>query len=219
MSTVQVPAEQRLVLHDVDWETYSRLLRMLGNRPSVRLTYDRGSLEIMTLSHEHEGLSYLLGRFIDVLTEELEMPVKAGRSTTFRRRMKGRGLEPDNCYWIANESRVRGHKKINLKVDPPPDLALETDITHSSLNRMALYAALVVPEVWRFDGRKLTFHVLGPEGSYTNVAASLTFPFFKPDDVVRFLEMRSHQDENAVVRAFRTWVQEQVKRARLGNET
>ena len=155
----------RLLLYDVPWTRYERLLRALDDR-HLRLTYDRGTLEIMTLSHEHEGTSYLLGRFVDVLTEEADLPVKAGRSTTFRRRKKEKGLEADNCYWIANEKKVRGKKKINLKVDPPPDLALETDITHSSLDRLGIYRALRVPEVWRFDGKRMVFLILGPDGQY-----------------------------------------------------
>src|SRR4051812_38419232 len=119
MSVVHATEEgQRLVLYDVPWETYTRLLRLFVKR-SFRLTYDRGTLEIMTLSPEHEGYSYILGRFIDALTEELGLPIKGGRSTTFRRRKRQRGLEPDNCFWIASEPRVRGKNKIDLRVDPP----------------------------------------------------------------------------------------------------
>src|SRR2546423_5284145 len=176
MSTVTATRAQRLVLYDVPWERYGRLLRAFDDR-HLRLTYDQGTLEIMTLSHKHEGYSYLMGRFVDVLTEECGLPVKAGRSTTVRRRKKQKGLEPDNCYWIANERRVRGKDRINLAVDPPPDLALETDLMHSSLNRLAIYAALRVPEVWRFTAKKLSFLVLGSDGEYEATARSAIFPF------------------------------------------
>jgi Uma2 family endonuclease len=200
---------QRFLLHDVPWTRYERLLRALDDR-HLRLTYDRGTLEILSLSHEHEGTSYLLGRFVDVLTEEAGLPVKAGRSTTFRRRKKQKGLEPDNCYWIANEKKVRGKKKINLKVDPPPDLALETDITHSSLDRLDIYLALGVPEVWRFDGKRMVFLILGSKGKYSEATASATFPFLQPQDLQRFLGMAAHHDENTVVRSFRAWVRKQI---------
>jgi Uma2 family endonuclease len=212
MATMPAARGQRLLLHDVPWTRYERLLRALDDR-HLRLTYDRGTLEIMTLSHEHEGTSYLFGRFVDVLTEEADLPVKAGRSTTFRRRKKEKGLEADNCYWIANEKKVRGKKKINLKVDPPPDLALETDITHSSLDRMSIYLALGVPEIWRFDGKRMVFLILGPDGQYTESTTSPTFPFLQPQHLLRFLGMASHQDENAVVKNFRAWVRKQI-----GNE-
>src|SRR6266852_3904445 len=199
---------ETLVLQNVWWNSYDRLLRALEGR-HLRLTHAKGTLEIM--AHEDEGTSYLLGRFVDVLTEEADMPVKAGRSTTFRRRKKEKGLEPDNCYWIANEKKVRAKKKINLKVDPPPDLALETDITHSSLDRLAIYAALGVPEVWLFDGQKMTFLILGPEGEYIEARASPTFPFLQPQHLLRFLATSAHQDENAVVKSLRAWVRKQIK--------
>jgi Uma2 family endonuclease len=210
MSVLHATEEgQRLVLYDVPWRTYTRLLRLFDER-RLRLTYDRGTLEIMTLTHEHEGYSYVLGRFIDALTEELGLPIKGGRSTTFRRRKRQRGLEPDNCFWIASEPRVRGKNKIDLRVDPAPDLAIEIDITSSSLNRMGIYADLGVPEVWRFADQTLTFHVLGGDRRYTVAARSAAFPFVTPADVLRFLALRTTLDENAVVRELRAWVREQI---------
>jgi Uma2 family endonuclease len=208
-STLAPLVDQRLVLSGSDWRTYTRLLRALERHPAVRLTYDRGVLEVMTLSHEHEGLSYILGRFVDVLTEELGLPIKGGRSTTFRRRKRRKGLEPDNCFWIANETRVRGKTRINLKTDPPPDLAIEVDVSHSSLDRLGIYAALGVPEVWRYDGQALTFHVLAGT-AYTAASHSPTFPFLAPADVLRFLALRASRDENEVARAFRAWVRQQL---------
>jgi Uma2 family endonuclease len=167
MATVQSLPEQRFVLYGVSWRTYSRLLRAFADRPGVRLTYDRGTLELMTLSHEHENRGHLLGRLVVTLTEELKLPVKGGGSTTFRRRKRQRGLEPDECYWIATEALVRSKDRIDLRRDPPPDLALEIDITHSSLNRLAIYAALAIPEVWRLEGTSLACYLLGSDGRYT----------------------------------------------------
>jgi Uma2 family endonuclease len=209
MATVHRPREQRIVLYSVDWRSYGRLLRAFGDRPAVHLTYDRGCLEIMTLSHEHEGLSYLLGRFIDALTEELNLPVKGGRSTTFRRRKRKRGLEPDCCWWIANEALVRGKDKIDLRIDPAPDLALEVDITHSSLDRLAIYAALGVPEVWRWNGQTLACYLLGEDSRYAENRLSKAFRNLAPTDLAQFLARRGQMDENALVRQFRTWVREQ----------
>jgi Uma2 family endonuclease len=210
MATVRLPREQRLVLYGVDWRTYGRLLRAFGDRPAVHLTYDRGCLEIMTLSHEHEGLSYILGRFIDALTEELNLPVKGGRSTTFRRRKRQRGLEPDCCWWIANEPLVRGKDRIDLRVDPPPDLVLEVDITHSSIDRLAIYAVLGVPEVWRWKDQKLVCYLLGQDGHYAESRLSKTFPHLAPGDLAGFLAKRGQMDENALVRQFRAWVRQQT---------
>lgn len=208
MSTAQIPASRRMVLHGVDWRTYSRLLRVFAERPSVRLAYDRGDLEIMSPLHEHESDADLLGRMVVVLTEELGLPIKAGRSTTFRRAKKQRGIEPDNSYWIANEPRVRGKRRINLRTDPPPDLGIEVDIRSSSLERMSIYAALKVPEVWRLDVQVLSFHVLQPDGTYQTAAHSLAFPVVTPTDLMRFLALRGQLDENALIAQFRAWVRQ-----------
>lgn len=209
MAIVNAPVEQRLILHGVPWGTYARLLRALAERPGVRLTYDRGILEIMTLSHEHENQSYLLGRFVDVLTEERGLPVKGGRSTTFRRRRRRRGLEPDASWWIAHEPQVRGKTEIDLRHDPPPDLALEVDVSRSSLDRLAIYAALGVPEVWRLEGRTLVCHVLGPDGRYATSPTSQAFPGLVVADLANFLNLRGQMDDNAIVRQFRAWVRQQ----------
>jgi Uma2 family endonuclease len=208
MSTVQIPSHQRFLLPSVPWRSYERMLRAFADRPGVRLTYDRGVLEIMTLSHGHENRGHLLGRFVVVLTEELGLPLKSGGSTTLRRRKRRRGLEPDECYWVANEALVRDKDVINLLRDPAPDLAMEIDITHSSLDRLGIYAALGVPEIWRFDGQHLTFHVLGADGQYSAAESSLTFPQLTPADLLAFLNLRGQMDENAVVRQFRTWVRQ-----------
>ena len=208
MATVNLPKSRRLVLYDIDWTTYRRLLRAFEERPGIRLTYDRGTLEIMSPSQEHEGVAYLLGRFVDVLTDELKWRVIAGRTTTFRKRRKKRGLEPDNSYWIASEPLIRGKERIDLRVDPPPDLAIEVDVSHSSVNRMGIYATLGVAEVWRLAEQVLSFHVLGSEGEYAVSATSRAFAFLSSADVQGFLSLRGQQDENSIVRQFREWLRQ-----------
>jgi Uma2 family endonuclease len=210
MATVQALQQGRLVLDNVSWQTYRRLLQALDGRPSLRLTYDRGHLEVMTISGEHESFARFLNRLVIALTEEMGLPVREGGSTTFRRRRRRRGLDPDNCYWITHEPQVRGRLNIDLRIDPPPDLAIEIDITHSSLDRLAVYAALGVPEVWRFDGQVLMFHLLGADGRYAAASPSRVFPGLKPEDVLHFLTLRGQADDNAVVRQFRAWVQSRI---------
>jgi hypothetical protein len=119
-------------------------------------------------------------------------------------------LEPDGCYWIANAPAVRGKRRINLSVDPPPDLAIEVDVTNSSLNRMSIYASLGVPEVWRLDGQTLTFHHLGAGRSYAVATHSRAFPFVTPADLMSFLALFAAQDETSAVLQFRTWVRQQL---------
>jgi Uma2 family endonuclease len=209
MATVHAGTEQHFLLYGVDWRTYTRLLRAFAERPGVRLTYDRGVLELMTLSHEHESQRYLLARIVDALTEELRLPVKGGASTTFRRRKRQRGLEADSCWWIAHEPAVRGKKVIDLRNDPPPDLALEIDITHSSLDRLSIYEKLCFPEVWRLEQRTLVCHLLDNSGKYQESLTSRAFPGLVVADLVAFLALSGQMDENAIIARFRTWVRQQ----------
>jgi Uma2 family endonuclease len=210
MSTATVRADQQSVLlSGIDWRTYSRLLRLLGERP-LHLTYDRGELEIMTLSPEHERYKHLIGRLIEALSDELAVAIAGFGSMTFRRKSKQRGLEPDECYWIANEPLVRGKLHLDFRVDPPPDLGVEVDVTSSSLDRMSIYAALRVPEVWRFDGRTMTFNELQANGKYAPISRSNAFPIVTSADLQGFLALIGQLDETTLIRQFREWVRQQV---------
>ena len=213
MATVQRSPEQRLLLYGVSWQEYSRTLRAFAERPSLRVTYDRGVLELMTLSLEHESIVRFFSLLILVLTLELGLPLKGGGSATFRRRRRRRGLEPDDCYWIASESLVRGKDKIDLRRDPPPDLAVEVDISYSTLDRMGIYAALHVPEVWRYDGQALTFYVLGPDGRYAAVPQSQALPQVASIKLTGLLALRGTMDDNALFRHFQAWARQRFGRA------
>ena len=210
MSTVASPAKQLpAVLYDIDWKMYSRLLRIFENRRGFRLTYDRGILEIMSPLWQHEEPGGLLGRFVDVLTEELNLPYRLGGSVTLRRRRKHRGLEPDKCYWIASTPLLQGKRELDLRVDPPPDLAIEVDATSSSLDRMSIYAALAVPEVWRLSTGRIDFHVL-ESGVYRVRSNSVSFPQLASSDLPPFVALWGSTDDGTIVRQFRDWVRQQM---------
>ena len=198
------------VLNGVDWSTYSDFLRAFRRRPGTRLTYDQGKLEIMTLSFGHEQSSRMLGRFVVVLTEELGMPLCSGGSTTLRKRKKRKGLEPDDCFWIHHESQVRGKQRINLRIDPPPDLAIEVDVSRTSVPRIPVYADMNVPELWRLQDWQVHILLRQINGEYLDSPASALFPFVKPADLQRFVDLRGQKDENAIVAAFRQWVRQQI---------
>ena len=206
-----IPERQQIRLSLVDWRTYGRLLRAFGDRSGIYLTFDRGELEIMSPQRKHERIGRILSRMVETLTEELGLPVEGGKSTTLRRRKKKRGLEPDDCFWITNEPLIRGKDTLDLRIDPPPDLALETDMTSSSMDRMSIYPALRVPEVWRYEKECLTFHHLGPNGQYVPSKASLAFPMITPDDLIRILDKRHEVDQNALIREFRGWVRQKTQ--------
>jgi Uma2 family endonuclease len=215
ISTGRPPAGQCLRLSGIDWQTYSRLLRAFSENPTVRLTYDRGELEIMSPLLEHDDEGRFLGRLVAVLTEELGLPLKSGGSVTMRQRRRGRGIEADECFWITNAPRMAGRRRLDLRTDPPPDLAIEVDVSRSSLNRFSIYAALKVPEVWRLEGDDLSFHVLGEDGSYRRADFSRAFPLITPVDLLGSLKQaRQAGDDNAVIRQFRQWTRERLARTR-----
>ena len=209
MSSVPVPSGGSLVLGCVSWETYRRVLRTFDDR-HLRITYDRGELEIMTLSSEHERLKKLLGYLILTLVVELGWNMASCGSMTFKRRKFKRGLEPDDCYWIQNEPRVRGKKKIDLRIDPPPDLVIEIEWTRSALNRLGIFAVLGVPEVWRYDGQTIYVQLLGSDGRYREATHSQVFSFLPMQEMARFLALLSTHSETDIVRQFRAWAQARI---------
>jgi len=198
---------QHLVLENVDWELYESLLRNIGDRP-IQLTYDQGRLEIMSPLPEHEDAKKFIGRMIESMSFELDRPVKCLGSTTFRRRDKAKGLEPDECYYFREEARMRGRKRLDLRKDPPPELVLEIDITSRSVPREPIYAALGVPEIRRNDGRKLQcLHLAGSK--YRVARRSLVFPFLQPAQLTQFIDQLPLKDENSILREFLKWARAQ----------
>lgn len=207
MATVETPREQRFLLRNLDWAQYRALADALGEA-HLRLTYDRGNLELMTVSHGHERWSSLLGQFVEVLTEELDMPRQSGGSTTLNREDLDRALEPDQCYYLEHEAAVRDKDEIDLTVDPAPDLTIEVDVSRSSISRINIYAALGVPEVWRLVGEQLHILRLSDNRAYVEVENSPHFPFLGVAELQSFLLRRNTMDETSLVKAFRQRVRE-----------
>jgi Uma2 family endonuclease len=146
VASSSTPAEQRTVLHNISWQTFEALLKETGEDRGSRFAYDCGTLEIMTPLYEHENPKIQFDRFVVALAEELGIEIKSAGSTTLKRKIANRGIEPDNCYYIQNEPAVRGRQELDLETDPPPDLAIEIDITSSSVNKFGIYSALGVPD-------------------------------------------------------------------------
>jgi Uma2 family endonuclease len=202
-----VNVEQRLVLDDIDWNTYRKLSETLSGR-HLRVTYDRGRLELMTISRLHGTLCRLLAQLIAVLTEEFNLPCGSCGDMTCDSEPLDRGIEPDECFYIENEPRVRTRDHIDLSVDPPPDLAIEVDVSRDSRRRLSVYAALGVPEVWRFDGERLTIYSRQPDGKYQIVDRSPHFPTVPSSEVEGVIARRSEMDHNGLARLFRARVRE-----------
>jgi Uma2 family endonuclease len=197
-------ANSQILLPSIKWETYRAIADDLETQPNKRLTYDNGLLEIRMPSDLHENYKKLLGRIVESLTEALEIEIRSLGSMTCDREDLARGLEPDQCYYIQNEANVWGNDKINLQIDPPPDLAIEIDITSSSINRFAIYARLAVPEIWRYDGQIITIHHLIGD-RYVLSDRSLALPIVSTVDLQNFLDLKRILKENALIRQVREW--------------
>ncbi|MBW4606976.1 MAG: Uma2 family endonuclease [Hassallia sp. WJT32-NPBG1] len=205
MITTSNIAEQRTVLHNISWETFEALLAETGEDRGSRFAYEDGTLEIMTPVFEHENPKSNFGNFIIALAEELEIEVRSAGSTTLKRRIAKRGIEPDNCYYIQNELAIRGRETLNLETDPAPDLAIEIDITSSSVNKLGIYSALGIAELWRYNGQDLKFYQLR-EGQYVESEFSIAFPIVSVSDISRFIQQSKTMGEIALLKSFRAWV-------------
>lgn len=201
-----IPEEQRIRLSCIPWAAYVAFCDCLGEH-NLRVTYYEGEMEVMSLSHKHEREKSRLRRLVDTLTVELDIDIASGGSMTCRNEEMLKALEPDECYWIAHESEVRGRDDIDLDIDPPPDLAMEIEISRSALDRMLIYAALRVPEIWRWNGESLHVHLLMASGNFRASKRSKAFPFLPMDEFASFLKRTDLSDTKLVI-AFRAWVSE-----------
>jgi Uma2 family endonuclease len=197
----------RFLLQNVSWETYESLLADLENS-SVRLTYDNGKLELMSPLPKQGREQKLLGRLIEAYTEERNIPIAGFAQTTWRDRSEGKGLEPDECYYIRNEHLVRARDDIKIPDDPPPDLAIEVDVTHNTLNKKTICAALKIGELWNWENERLTVFAWQPNRGYLEVTVSPNLPDLPPNEVSRFMMMRHHMGDTQLIRLFRRWVQD-----------
>jgi Uma2 family endonuclease len=204
MATVKTPSEQRVVLHNIGWATYERLLADNENNSAPRFAYDRGELEIMSPSPEHEKFNQRIAQFVLAVAEELGIEAEDLGSTTFRREDLERGFEPDSCFYIQNEEQVRGKDRMDLAVDPPPDLVIEINITSPSLNKFPIYAQMGAPEVWHYDGEQMTFLVL-EDSDYAETTESLVLGPVTESALTGFIEKGKSMKRTIWLKSVREW--------------
>ncbi|MCY7385595.1 MAG: Uma2 family endonuclease [Microcoleus sp. CAN_BIN18] len=205
----QITPENRVILKGVSWSTFKALLADVGDDRAWRIAYDRGVLEIRMPLEEHEEPKRLIESFVEAIVDELEIELRSLGSLTLEREDLTRAVEPDSCFYIQNESLVRG-RNINLPNDPPPDLAIESDYTNSSVNKFTIYAALGVPEIWRYRRESLqVYQLLG--GKYEVCDSSLAFPFLPVAEIPGFIEQSRTVGQRAAVRLFRQRIRETLQ--------
>ncbi|ETW95757.1 MAG: hypothetical protein ETSY1_29315 [Candidatus Entotheonella factor] len=204
-----VPPGHQVQLTEVTWAELECILEELGDRGNPRLSYSRGTLELMSPLPQHEDHKHILSDLIKVLLEEADIEFRNLGSTTFKNEQMDQAVEPDSCFYIEHEAEIRGKWRLDLAVDPPPDLAIEIDITVRT--RFNNYELLGVPELWRYNGTALEISVLR-EGQYVTSNRSLHFPDLPIAEIIPdYLEQSRTTGRTALLRAFRRWVQDQMK--------
>ena len=199
---------QRVILHGVSWETYERLLADFQDSHAAHFAYDQGVLEIMAPSAEHERPNRTIALFVEEIAVEMGIDVDNVGSNTFKRADLARGFEPNTCFYIHNAKRVKGKERIDLAVDPAPDLVIEIDITSPSLNKFPIFAALGIPEVWRYDGATVTIFRL-EQGEYRTQEQSAEFPGLTSQVITQFLENNRSTPRSTWMRSIHEWARQQ----------
>lgn len=201
-------AERRFILEGVSWAYYEQTLAELGGQ-RVRVTYDRGKMEFMSPSMRHERVKTIIGRLIEIYALEMDIRILPVGSVTCRRKDLDRGLEPDECYYVLHSPA--NVDELDLATDPPPDLAIEVDITSWSIDRQPIYGALGVPEIWRFDGQAMSPLHRQSDGSYKIAKRSLVFPRLAIAELNGFLNLALTGDQHDAMKAFQNWVRQQPR--------
>jgi Uma2 family endonuclease len=207
MTTILSPPDQRVVLRNLSWETYRRLLSEHGDGSSPRFTFDRGVLEIMSPSAEHERYNLRIADLIGALADEMNLEVEGLGASTFTRADLERGFEAGSCFYVQNIDKVRNKERIDLETDPPPDLVIEIEITNPSINKLPLFLEFGVPEVWRYNGLRLEmFRFLSSR--YEATEESMTFPGVSAMVLTRLLQQGKALGRTGWLRMTRAWAHE-----------
>lgn len=201
----QLPADTVITFHGVSWEEYEELLDQVGEASGLRISFDSGALTVMTLSPEHESYTRFLESLMTVIRLRRRINIRSFGSATMRKRSKSKGNEPDACFYVQTAAVLGNRMHIDFAVDPPPDIAVEIDVHHDSFSKFPIYAGLEVPEIWRYDGERLTiFHL--KEDSYVSTEASLAFPMLTGRLLTEFLTRLREEGESAAILAFDEWL-------------
>ena len=204
----RLPADSQITLRKITWDEYEELLDQVGEAPGLRISYDEGTVQIMTLSPEHENYAEFISGLMRLLSARLRINIRFFGSTTIRKHRRSKGNEPDACFYVRNAPLIGNRVQLDFAVDPPPDIVVEIDIHHDSTAKLPIYAALGVPEVWRYDGYALTIQRL-EQGQYVETEASPSLPLLSSRLLTDYLARLHTVGEFQSLLAFDEWLQTQ----------
>lgn len=211
--SLETESDQCVVMHGLDWKGYLTLLRLRGERPRPRVLYLDGEAWLVSPSSPHEVFKKRFGNLVSILVEERGLPCVQVGSTTFRRRLKRGGVEGDEAFYLAHAADIQ-HKvpreKIDLRTDPPPDLAIEVVHTRASDTAIAIWKRIQVPELWAFDDPTLKILIRKDYGRYVTSETSLAFPALTADEISSWIGRPPEGSDTDWIKALRAWVKEVI---------
>ncbi len=204
----QLPDDTVITFHNVGWEEYEDLLEQVGEASGLRISFDDGTLKVMTLSSEHEKYERFLEKLLTAIVLRLRINILSFGSATMRKRNKHKGNEPDACFYVQTADAIGNRLHIDFEIDPPPDIAVEVDVHHDSRDKFSIYAGLGVPELWRFDGQTMIIYVLERD-RYEEVIASRALPMLTSQILTEVLTSLPDKGEFQALAAFDEWLKSQ----------
>ncbi len=206
----EFPADSLVTLRHISWEEYEDLLAQLGeDRNGLRISYNEGMLQITTLSPEHENYADFISGLIRLLSARMRVNIRFFGSMTMKKSRHVKGIEPDACFYIQTAPLIGNRMQLDFTSDPPPDVAVEVDIHHESIDKFPIYAALGIPEVWHFDGAQLRIHLL-KQDAYIQAPASQALPMLTDHILTDLLTRLREEGEFQTLLAFDEWLQTQA---------
>jgi Uma2 family endonuclease len=204
----RMPENTVVTFHDVSWQEYEKLLKRVGEASGRRISYNEGTMQVMTLSTEHEAYHRFLSRLISHLDFKLRIGIAFFGSATIKKKRRQKGKEPDSCFYVQTAPALGNRIKLDFEKDPPPDVAIEIDIHHETPNQLVIYAGLGVSEVWRYDGQQLTIHLL-EHNHYVTAAVSRALPMVTSAALTEFLARYRQEGELEALLSFDEWLEAQ----------
>ena len=202
----QLPADSFITLRHITWDEYETLLDQVGEAAGLRISYNDGTLQIMTLSPEHESYARFFESLMTTIRLRLRLNIRSFGSSTMRKRKQAKGTEPDACFYVQSAPLIGNRMRLDFATDPPPDVAVEVDMHHGFVDKFPIYAALGVPEIWHYDGERLRIHLL-KQDEYVSANESQALPPLTSNILTDFLTRLREEGELQTILAFDEWLQ------------
>lgn len=205
----QMPPDSVVTLRDQTWRDYEKLLDEVGEASGLRISFDGKTLEVMTLSIQHEYYAAVIQNLVMALSLRKRIKVLCFRSATIKKSDELKGAEADGCFYVQTADKLPAMTKMDFSKDPAPDVVVEIDMHHKSESKNTIYAALGVAEIWRYNGDKMVFYKLNKKGEYKEIKKSAALPILSSEILTKFLNDSKTNDQYEVLLAFEEWLQTQ----------